>query len=155
MAFAVGEFELKTLEGPDGRQVQNYLPLGLPAPALTVFDLAPQILDFFSETFGAFPCDSFGITVIAGNLPFRGFSTDTRILMRPTDEQVLAHEIAHQWFGNSVSAVTSNDIWMSEGFATYAALLWTEHSQGSDALAVSLESMYHRLRGRTRPRLPS
>jgi aminopeptidase N len=43
---------------------------------------------------------------------------------------VIVHELAHQWFGNSVSLRRWQDIWLNEGFATYAEWLWTEHTGG-------------------------
>jgi len=50
----------------------------------------------------------------------------------------VVHETAHQWFGDSVTESDWNDVWLSEGFATYFTLLYTEHAQGRDAFAEGL-----------------
>ena len=47
-------------------------------------------------------------------------------------EEVVAHEIAHQWFGDSVTEATWSDLWLSEGFATYFAGLFLENNEGKD-----------------------
>ncbi|MBK8165794.1 MAG: M1 family metallopeptidase [bacterium] len=49
-------------------------------------------------------------------------------------EQVVLHELAHQWFGDSLTPADWPDIWLNEGFATYAEALWLEHSEGPDAM---------------------
>ncbi|HUX68472.1 MAG TPA: M1 family metallopeptidase [Terriglobales bacterium] len=54
--------------------------------------------------------------------------------------QLLAHEMAHQWFGDSVTEKDWDDVWLSEGFATYFALLYTEHRDGRDAFLAGVQS---------------
>lgn len=49
-------------------------------------------------------------------------------------EQVVLHELAHQWFGDSLTPADWPDIWLNEGFATYAEALWLEHSEGPDVM---------------------
>ena len=51
----------------------------------------------------------------------------------------MAHETAHQWFGDSVTKKDWDDVWLSEGFATYFALLATEHYEGRDAFIAGLK----------------
>ena len=52
---------------------------------------------------------------------------------------MIAHEIAHQWFGDAVTEKDWDDVWLSEGFATYFTLLFIEHSQGRDAFVAGLQ----------------
>jgi len=52
---------------------------------------------------------------------------------------LVAHEIAHQWFGDSVTEKDWDDVWLSEGFATYFTLLNTEHWEGRDAMVAGLQ----------------
>jgi aminopeptidase N len=58
---------------------------------------------------------------------------------------VVAHELAHQWFGDSVALERWRDIWLNEGFATYAEWLWLEHSRVRTAGA-SFDAVYARYR---------
>jgi len=58
----------------------------------------------------------------------------------PALERVLIHELAHQWFGNSVSPAQWSDVWLSEGFATYAEWLWIERDAGTSFLRESIEA---------------
>jgi aminopeptidase N len=64
----------------------------------------------------------------------------------PGSGGVIAHEIAHQWFGNSVTESDWDDAWLSEGFATYFTVLYDEHHVGHDAFIRSVQSMFARAR---------
>lgn len=62
----------------------------------------------------------------------------------------VVHEIAHQWFGDSVTERDWDDVWLSEGFATYFTLLFTEHDEGRDAFVDGLKKSREQVLGLTR-----
>jgi len=70
------------------------------------------------------------------------FYTEKLVTGKRTDRtrQVVIHEIAHQWFGNAVTESTWDDVWLSEGFATYFTLLFVENDEGRDAFVKGLQS---------------
>jgi aminopeptidase N len=60
-------------------------------------------------------------------------------------QHVIIHEIAHQWFGNSVTEADWNDVWLSEGFATYYTLLFRRHEYGQDDFIAGLKDARNRV----------
>ena len=100
-------------------------------------------LEFFSEHVGPYSYEKLANVEAAG---FGGgtehasaiFYGEKSILEKP-GTNLIAHEIAHQWFGNAVTEADWDDVWLSEGFATYFTLLFTEHSRGRDAFVHDLK----------------
>jgi aminopeptidase N len=101
----------------------------------------PGILRLFEPRFGAYP---FGATGgIVDHAPSVGYSLETQtrpLYDRAPDSATVAHELAHQWFGDSVSLTRWRQIWLNEGFATWAEWLWQE-SQGGE----SVQRLFHDL----------
>src|SRR5438067_1319701 len=69
---------------------------------------------------------------------------DERSLLDSSPDWLIAHELAHQWWGDLVTCRSWSHLWLNEGFASYAEALWAEHSEGADAYAYD---MLHKSRG--------
>jgi aminopeptidase N len=102
------------------------------------FRRTPDMLDYFSRTFGAFPYPS--LAHVQSSTRYGGMENSTAIFYdekayrdRKLSEEVVAHEIAHQWFGDAVTEADWHHLWLSEGFATYLAGLWVGHADGDSA----------------------
>ena len=91
-------------------------------------DEIEAMLDFFGERFGPYPFSSSGAIV---DVTDAGYQMETQTRPEFTSAaglRALAHELVHQWFGDDVAVRRMRDVWLSEGFATYGAWLWTEHT---------------------------
>jgi len=142
----IGKFKTTTQTGPDNLPIINYFPTDFTDPN-KAFTRQPEILTFLSDKFGPYPFDVSGGIVV--NRPLGvALETQTRpIYGTDASELVVVHELTHQWFGDSVSVKSWDQIWLNEGFATFAELLWTEHNDGKDALQAAIRERYDGIQG--------
>ena len=134
----VGRYQQLVLAaGPVPQTV--YLPSRLVTAAVTDFARQPRMMEMFTELFGPYPFGEYVAVVTDEELDVpveaQGLSTfgANHVDGHRGSERLIAHELAHQWFGNSVTIADWRHIWLNEGFAKYAEWLWSERSGGRSA----------------------
>jgi aminopeptidase N len=150
MVVAVSEGVRLDATGPTVTPLSYYVPQKDRAYAAKGFSAGGPAVAFFSETIAPYPYEKLALIVAATR--FGGMENSSAIVFSNTlfdlrsnekmsanfgiperIESVVAHEIAHQWFGDSVTESTWADLWLSEGFATYFAGLFIEKYDGQEA----------------------
>ncbi|MGW0965047.1 M1 family metallopeptidase [Streptomyces sp. NPDC002516] len=105
-------------------------------------ELVPEIIDWAGSRFGRYPFSSTG--AIIDHLPDIQYALETQgkpYFEEAPDTTLVVHELAHQWFGNSVTPNSWQDMWLNEGFATYAEWLWQE-DQGDTTADEIFDAFY-------------
>ena len=127
----MGTFQVSTGRTPSGIPTYVAVDPREAARANPVLAKLPDIVAYESQLLGPYPFESVG--AIVDSARFVGYALETQtkpVFDRAPSEATLAHELAHQWFGDSVSLETFPQMWLNEGFATYVQQLWTEHAGG-------------------------
>ncbi|MEU3830034.1 M1 family metallopeptidase [Streptomyces sp. NPDC029080] len=143
----IGTFRTERYTTPDGIQVYNAVDPREAHAAAPVLKRLPSVLKWESALFGPYPFRAAG--AIVDHAPDVGYALETQ--SRPLYDSApgldtLVHESAHQWFGDSVSLTSWKDIWLNEGFATYAEWLYAEQ-HGGDSAQHTFDTLYARPAG--------
>ncbi|MFC4122242.1 M1 family metallopeptidase [Nonomuraea zeae] len=132
----LGKFDLR----------QGKTPGGIPNFAATdpkfrssldkLYTVSGEVTDYWGTVFGPYPFSSTGGVVddYAAGYALENQTKPVYGGFEP-DESIIAHELAHQWFGDSLTIKRWKDLWLNEGFATYAEWLWSEHKGKQSAEA--------------------
>lgn len=132
----IGKFDVQRYTTASGIPVYNAVDPREAADAAPALAQLPAILDWETRTFGPYPFSAAG--AIVDHAPDVGYALETQtrpVYDRAPGVGTVVHEMAHQWYGDSVSLTSWQDIWLNEGFATYAEWLWDEQHGGQSAQA--------------------
>jgi aminopeptidase N len=145
---ASGDYTLTKQRAVGGLPIINAVDKDLSAADLATTQaslaLQPEMIAYFSRIFGPYPFSSFGAVVDDDEDAGYALENQTRpIYPGAPSEGTVAQELAHQWYGNSVTPKLWRDIWLNEGFAAYAEWLWSEN-QGRDSVQEQFEAAYER-----------
>jgi aminopeptidase N len=127
LALATGPVEVRAMVPPDREPEVR-----------AAFVHQAEMMERFVEHFGPYPFEA-GYAVVVTDDPLeipmeaQGLSIFGANHLDAASERLIAHELAHQWFGNSLTVSSWRDIWLNEGFACYAEWLWSEWSGGPTA----------------------
>ena len=150
MTLAVGDFaELR--DEWNGKPVTYYVEKGKEAEARISMGKTPRMIEFFSEKYGyAYPFPKYA-QVCVDDFIFGGMENTSTTLLTDrclideraaidnrNTESLVAHELAHQWFGDLVVIKHWSHAWLKEGMASYSEVMWTDHEYGADDAAYYL-----------------
>ena len=139
----IGKYVYEEMEGPDDVLIRSYFPPDFPDTYKSNFEKLPEMVEYLSSVFGPYPFKEYGVVIASSDAPFcdgAGIADETQTLSvhcptpEMTGELVVIHELAHSWFGNSVSLENWKDTWLKEGMATYAHWLWITRDKDLEVL---------------------
>ena len=139
MVIGVADFAVEDVGTYDGTPIQSWVYPEDRARGFEELAQAERILQFFEQQLGDYPYAK--LANVQSTTRYGGmenasaiFYSETAVGDTDNDEPLLAHEIAHQWYGNSVTETDWPHLWLSEGFATYLTQLYLEATYGAERL---------------------
>ncbi|MBA4322419.1 MAG: metallopeptidase [Odoribacter sp.] len=150
MTFGAASFAVRFAGNVEGIPVWTWVYPENRKEGFYDYSFALKPLAFFSKLIGPYPYEKLANVqskTIFGGLENAGciFYSENSVTGEGKAEGLLAHEIAHQWFGNSVTEADWHHIWLSEGFATYLTSVYMEKTYGKEKLDAGMNSARDRV----------
>ncbi len=124
----VNKFKLDLSRTAGGTPIRVYAPSGVPQSHVDEYAKAGEMIGYFETLIGRYPFAGYGSVIVQDPILYYALETQAMSTFPaeagPPDEGLVAHELAHQWFGNSISVAKWEDLWIAEGSATYFEVLW-------------------------------
>ena len=143
MVIGVGRFAVETIGYVHGAPIQSWVYPSERDPGFADFRIALKPMELFSWRIGPYAYEK--LANVQSKTRYGGMENASTIFYREgvvtgkgTNEGLFAHEIAHQWFGDSVTESDWDHTWLSEGFATYLTHVYNEYTFGRDTMVRGL-----------------
>jgi aminopeptidase N len=135
VTLAIGAYNVKRSRTPSRLLVLTAVDPAVAGESADLLARIPEIMEWATDNFGPYPFSSIGAIVVPTNEVKYALETQTRPVfpVEQFDVETLVHEIAHQWYGNSVTPESWKDMWLNEGLATYAEWIWAEDFEDTPA----------------------
>jgi len=145
MAFGAADFDVRLAGFTDEIPVWTYVYKENRKEGFSDYAVAIKPVSFFSNLIGPYPYEKLANVqskTIFGGLENAGciFYSENSVTGKGKAENLIVHEVAHQWFGNSVTENDWYHIWLSEGFATYLTAVYLEKNYGREQLALEMKT---------------
>jgi aminopeptidase N len=149
VSFVIGEMEERREEW-DGIPILYYVPAGEGEKVARTFGRTPDMVRFFSERLGVrYPWEKYaqvatmefggGMENVSATTMYEGILKDETAALDGDANGIIAHELAHQWFGDLLTCRDWAHVWLNEGFATFFDWVYHEHWKGRDDYLLRLD----------------
>lgn len=128
VTMTFGDYSAKKLESASGVPITVWFPSDDPA-AIGEATYAPEAMAWLEQYLGPYPFETLGIVILGTDI---GIETHTMVTLgeNTTSRPLVVHELAHAWYGDTVSPADRRDAWMDEGWATYFHTMWEAENLG-------------------------
>lgn len=152
MVIGAARFAVNFLDTYKGIPIESWVYPQNKEAGFADYSLAKEVLQFFESRIGAYPYEK--LANVQSKTKYGGMENASNIFYYENSitgtkseqiERLIAHEIAHQWFGNAISEKRWQHVWISEGFATYFTELYMEYKKGKKAMQESIKKLQNQV----------